>query len=103
MDTGKCEVRITSRIDGEEMIRTMQGEYRKKDNSHIVVYTDYIGKVSSITDTMDAKKAAELINTIRPDVAIPVHFGHIVGKPSDGEVFAENVMDPIKVEYKIAF
>lgn len=48
-------------------------------------------------------KSAELINTIRPDVAIPVHYGHIVGKPSDGDVFAENVMDPIKVEYKIHF
>lgn len=55
------------------------------------------------TYTMDAKKAAELINTIRPDVAIPVHYGHIVGKPSDGEVFAENIMAPIKVEFKIAF
>ena len=55
------------------------------------------------TYTMDAKKAAELINTIRPDVAIPVHYGHIVGKPSDGDVFAENVMYPIKVEYKIHF
>ena len=55
------------------------------------------------TYTMDAKKAAELINTIRPDVAIPVHYGHIVGKPSDGEVFAENVKDPIKVEFKIRF
>ena len=52
---------------------------------------------------MDAKKAAELINTIRPDVAIPVHYGHIVGKPGDGEVFAENVMAPINVEFKIAF
>lgn len=55
------------------------------------------------TYTMDAKKAAELINTIRPDVAIPVHYGHIVGKPGDGEVFAENVMAPVKVEFKIAF
>lgn len=55
------------------------------------------------TYTMDAKKAAELTNTIRPDVAIPVHYGHIVGKPGDGEVFAENVMAPIKVEFKIAF
>ena len=55
------------------------------------------------TYTMDAKKAAELINTIRPDVAIPVHYGHLVGKPSDGEVFAENVMAPTKVEFKIAF
>ena len=55
------------------------------------------------TYTMDAKKAAELISTIRLDVAMPVHYGHIVGKPSDGEVFAENVMAPIKVEFKIAF
>lgn len=55
------------------------------------------------TYTMDAKKAAELINTIKPDVAIPVHYGHIVGKPGDGEVFAENVMAPIKVEFKIEF
>ena len=55
------------------------------------------------TYTMDAKKAAELVNTIRPNVAIPVHYGSIVGKPSDGEVFAQNVKDPIKVEFKIQF
>ena len=55
------------------------------------------------TYTMDAKKAAELINTIRPDVAIPVHYGSIVGKPEDGKVFAENVMGSIKVEFKISF
>jgi L-ascorbate metabolism protein UlaG (beta-lactamase superfamily) len=33
------------------------------------------------TYTMDAKKAAELVNTIRPEVAIPTHYGSIVGKP----------------------
>lgn len=55
------------------------------------------------TYTMDARKAAELVNAIRPDVAIPVHYGQIVGKPGDGEVFAENVEDPIKVEFKIPF
>ena len=55
------------------------------------------------TYTMDAKKAAELVNTIRPNVAIPVHYGSIVGKPSDGDVFAQNVKDPIKVEFKIQF
>jgi len=48
-------------------------------------------------------RSVELINTIRPDVAIPVHYGHIVGKPGDEEVFADNVMAPIKVEFKIAF
>ena len=55
------------------------------------------------TYTMDARKAAELVNTIRPDVAIPTHYGSIVGKPSDGEVFAQNVKEPIKVGFKIAF
>ena len=55
------------------------------------------------TYTMDAKKAAELVNAIRPNVAIPVHYGSIVGKPADGDVFAQNVKDPIKVEFKIKF
>ncbi|SKB46856.1 L-ascorbate metabolism protein UlaG, beta-lactamase superfamily [Lachnospiraceae bacterium] len=55
------------------------------------------------TYTMDAKKAAELVNIIRPETAIPVHYGSIVGKPSDGEVFAEKVEPSIKVELKIEF
>ena len=54
------------------------------------------------TYTMDAEKAAELVNAIRPNVAIPVHYGSIVGKPTDGKVFAENVKDPIKVEFILA-
>ena len=53
------------------------------------------------TYTMDAKKAAEFINEIRPDIAIPVHYGSVVGSPGDGEVFAEHVKNTIKVEFKI--
>ena len=55
------------------------------------------------TYTIDAKKAAELVNTIRPDIAVPVHYGSIVGKPSDGDEFAENVKSPVKVVFKIQF
>ena len=55
------------------------------------------------TYTMDAKKAAELVNEICPKVAIPVHYGTVAGNPSDGEIFAENVDDAIKVEMKISF
>ena len=55
------------------------------------------------TYTMDAKKAAELINEIKPAVAIPVHYGGIVGKPGDGQVFADNVKDPVRVEFKLKF
>ena len=55
------------------------------------------------TYTMDPKKAAELVNTISPAVTIPVHYGSIVGKPSDGETFAQCVDENIKVEFKICF
>ncbi|MBR6157511.1 MAG: MBL fold metallo-hydrolase [Lachnospiraceae bacterium] len=53
--------------------------------------------------TMDAKTAAGLVNEMRPAVAIPVHYGHLIGKPADGNVFAENVADSVKVEFKIRF
>lgn len=55
------------------------------------------------TYTMDAKHAADLINEIRPEVAIPVHYGSLVGSPKDGEVFASDVKDPVRVEFKIRF
>ncbi|MCR5847757.1 MAG: MBL fold metallo-hydrolase [Lachnospiraceae bacterium] len=54
------------------------------------------------TYTMDAKKAADLINIIRPEVAIPTHYGSIVGSPKDAEVFKSYVKDPVKVEIKIS-
>lgn len=53
------------------------------------------------TYTMDAKQAAELVNTIRPEAAIPVHYRSIVGKKEDAEVFAANVKEPMRVEVKI--
>lgn len=53
------------------------------------------------TYTTDAKKGAELINEINPEIAIPVHYGYEVGKLSDAEVFKANVKDTIKVVIKI--
>ena len=55
------------------------------------------------TYTMDTKAAAELVNEIRPEVAIPVHYGSVVGKASDGETFAALVKDPVKVELKAEY
>lgn len=54
--------------------------------------------------TMDKKQAAEMINIIKPDIAIPTHYGSIVGNPKDGEVFKELVSkldSNIKVEIKL--
>lgn len=55
------------------------------------------------TYTMDAKKAAELINAISPSVAIPTHYGSIVGKKEDADVFAKNVKPPVRVEIKMLY
>lgn len=52
------------------------------------------------TYTMDAKKAAELVSRICPETAIPTHYGSIVGKPEDAEVFAAHVKDQVRVEVK---
>lgn len=51
--------------------------------------------------TMDYKDAAAVVNEIKPEVAIPTHYGSIVGSPDDGKKFAELVNDPINVVIKI--
>ena len=43
------------------------------------------------TYTMNAKQAAGLINEIRPDVAIPVHYGSVVGGKRGSFKASENV------------
>ncbi|MBR1861531.1 MAG: MBL fold metallo-hydrolase [Lachnospiraceae bacterium] len=55
------------------------------------------------TYTMDAKKAAELIDEIRPEYAIPTHYGSIVGKREDEDIFKKHIKTPVKVVTKIKF
>jgi L-ascorbate metabolism protein UlaG (beta-lactamase superfamily) len=55
------------------------------------------------TYTMDAKQAAKLINTIKPEIAVPVHYGGVVGKEKDGLDFQKSVDKSIKVVLKIKF
>ena len=55
------------------------------------------------TYTMDAKQAAELINTIKPEIAIPTHYGSVVGSPADADEFFKNVKASIKVEIKMEY
>ena len=50
------------------------------------------------TYTMTATEAADLINIIQPKVAIPVHYGSVVGSVADANTFKEKVKAPIKVE-----
>ena len=53
------------------------------------------------TYTMNSKDAAKLINKIKPKVAIPVHYGGIIGTIGDADKFMGLVDEDIKVEVKI--
>jgi L-ascorbate metabolism protein UlaG (beta-lactamase superfamily) len=47
--------------------------------------------------TMNADEAAGLARSIAPSVAVPMHYGFVVGSPSDGERF-RRAADPVLVE-----
>lgn len=47
--------------------------------------------------TMNYKEAAELVNRIGPKLAIPTHYGTVVGSPEDGKRFEELVKEGIEV------
>lgn len=60
--------------------------------------TDFIPEMKNIkvnialmpvggTYTMNAEEAASAVNTFKPDVAIPIHWGDIVGSAEDAKTF----------------
>ena len=49
------------------------------------------------TYTMDPAEAAGLAKAISPQVAVPMHYGFVVGSPSDAERFAKEA-DPVTVQ-----
>jgi len=57
------------------------------------------GKISvalvpvSGTFVMTAKEAAEAVDLIKPEIAIPMHYGLIVGNKNDGEEFKNLIKD----------
>lgn len=51
--------------------------------------------------TMNARQAADYINTIHPQVAIPIHYGKIAGKQSDEDAFVAAVEDTIQVSIRM--
>ena len=53
------------------------------------------------TYTMDVEEAANYINDLKPSLAIPIHYGTIIGDKSLGEEFKEKVDKKINVEIKI--
>lgn len=53
------------------------------------------------TYTMTYYEAAELVNMIKPEKAIPMHYAEIVGEKEDAIRFKEKVNSKIKVEIQI--
>ena len=49
------------------------------------------------TYTMDAIEAAGLVASIAPRIAVPMHFGFVVGSPADGDRFRQ-LAAPVPVE-----
>lgn len=49
------------------------------------------------TYTMDAREAAGLVKAMGPELAVPMHFGFVVGSPSDADRFRE-LASPVAVE-----
>lgn len=50
------------------------------------------------TYVMTAEEAAEAVNKMRPKIAVPMHYGSIVGSKADAERFKKLVKAPTKVE-----
>jgi L-ascorbate metabolism protein UlaG (beta-lactamase superfamily) len=46
---------------------------------------------------MTDKEAAELVNLTKPDLAIPIHYGDIVGSKQNAEDFKKSVQHPTRV------
>lgn len=53
------------------------------------------------TYTMNAKEAAEFANVLKPSVAVPTHYGDIVGTLEDGKTFVSLVDPSIKAIEKL--
>lgn len=53
------------------------------------------------TYTMNSKEAAELVNEIKPKIAIPIHYREVVGTREDAMDFVRRVNKDIKCEILI--
>ena len=52
--------------------------------------------------TMNVEQAAELINEIEPELAVPTHYGSVVGNASDGLEFKRAIKEGIRVPLLIS-
>ena len=75
--------------------------YHAGDTDHVPELNSVKADVAFVpiggTYTCEVSEAAGLVKAIRPQVAVPMHYGFVVGVPSDAERFAKEA-SPIKVQ-----
>ncbi len=75
--------------------------YHAGDTDHLTELEDVRTDVAFVpiggTYTMDAEEAGGLITAIGPQLAVPMHFGFVVGSPSDADRFRDAAA-PVPVE-----
>ncbi len=82
---------------------TMGGEtiYQAGDTDHIPEMEEIKADVVIVpvggTYTMNAAEAAEAVNKIAPQLAIPIHFGSVVGSVRDAEEFKRLCHCPVEI------
>jgi L-ascorbate metabolism protein UlaG (beta-lactamase superfamily) len=75
--------------------------YHAGDTDHVPeleqVRTDVAFVPIGGTYTMDAGEAGGLVRAMAPRLAVPMHYGFVVGSPSDADRFTEEA-DPVQVQ-----
>jgi L-ascorbate metabolism protein UlaG (beta-lactamase superfamily) len=75
--------------------------YHAGDTDHVQELENVQADVALLpiggTYTMDATQAAGLARAIRPQLAVPMHYGFVVGTPQDAERFATEA-NPVAVQ-----
>ena len=75
--------------------------YHAGDTDHAAELDDIKSDVALVPIgghfTMDAEEAAGLVLAMRPQLAVPMHYGFVIGAVPDAEAFAK-AADPVAVE-----
>ena len=75
--------------------------YHAGDTDHAAELDDVKADVAFLpiggTYTMTAQEAGQLAKVIQPQLAVPMHYGFVVGSPKEAESFRAEA-DPVKVE-----
>ena len=50
---------------------------------------------------MNYEEASNLVNEMKPKIAVPIHYGLIIGTKEDAEEFKKKVNSDVKVEILI--